>query len=406
MGAWSIGRVTIDDGGAPDPGVSWDGDQLSFRGTIIADTQAAMVAKRDQIIGLANNADEPVIPVTWSDDDTVDGFYRVLGSSATASSGAAYSAFWLDFDISLEKVPGWQAPLFEVLSRGAGGTPIVGIPETAHNTWATVSTTNPSSWARGCEGGTARVLAGSGASAGQFNTDTVLFRVTAANYYEAACKIKIGGDELVGRQVVSGHDDWSIDNGLVRVTYRASGGRWNIEHHDGTQWDTAKGWRLWHDGSGGGATAWPAEFSLTVLRNSPETCAIRLHCNSTTAGLQTYYDITVKRGDRFARVYAHGFAAKHGVLLETSEAGTDVSTYGITATATDGPGNRYYVQGTTGAITTNTTIGGLFLTVAAAGFSCGIASQVNFATITSFDDTTGLNGQYAPTDVTQRSTAR
>jgi len=121
----TIGRVGLDvtsgDEVDPFPGITWDGDRLSFSGMVKSDSVNGGKALRQQLNGYGpHNPDEPVVPVTWSGDSGVDGFYTVLSTEVNANDGTYLGdAWWFPFSVDLERVPGWQAPLFEVLASGA-----------------------------------------------------------------------------------------------------------------------------------------------------------------------------------------------------------------------------------------------------------------------------------------------
>ena len=107
---------------------SQEGDEASVAGFIRRQsTVADAKALRDQLAGYGPlNTDELVVPVTWSEDSTRDGFYRVmsvdtsneltgrLGSPSEAGGNLAYR-----FTADLVRVPNFQAPVWEKICAGA-----------------------------------------------------------------------------------------------------------------------------------------------------------------------------------------------------------------------------------------------------------------------------------------------
>lgn len=222
----TIGRVELTNGSAPDPGMTWEGDQLSFSGVLKASTEADVMALRDQVIGLQGNIDEPIVPVTWSDDSSVDGFYRVLGTSV-GTVGASYVAYWFPFAVDLERVDGWQAPLFEVLRDGAVRTNSVSFTDNE----AVALTGLPGGnkvpqWTSLPDGQVNYDLANGSVSmfAGPSYDNDASFYVEAADYYGGAVSVEVSPDEgttwntIVGRQVPNTPTWVRMTNDRVRMT--------------------------------------------------------------------------------------------------------------------------------------------------------------------------------------------
>ena len=58
------------------------GTEVRISGWLKASSLADAKVLRQQLLGHVNNPDEPVVPVTWSTDSTLDGYYRVNSASA------------------------------------------------------------------------------------------------------------------------------------------------------------------------------------------------------------------------------------------------------------------------------------------------------------------------------------
>src|SRR5688572_26646066 len=95
-----VGRVALP------TGFSWTRTPkgLSIEGRINRDPASPITI--EQLIGLAENIDEPHVPVWWDHDPIVDGFYRVANSSWRATRGTGPWANSFEFSADLERVPG------------------------------------------------------------------------------------------------------------------------------------------------------------------------------------------------------------------------------------------------------------------------------------------------------------
>ena len=84
----TIGRAAVDN---PEK-VSSSGGRITLEGDIAPanGTDAANVdeflARRQQLVAMVDNPDMDVWPVTWSEDDTLDGFYRVRRAEVDPAS--------------------------------------------------------------------------------------------------------------------------------------------------------------------------------------------------------------------------------------------------------------------------------------------------------------------------------
>lgn len=309
----TLGRI----GGLNDP-ERWDftGQSLSLSGTLVESTLADLLAARQQLLGLVDNPDEPVIPLTWDQDSTADGFYRVTGVSVPTIP-ASYNANWLPYTVSLERVSTYASPLIEEIHVGAERTnehgatednPFVCAPDSATYFDLGVSvgdSTKP--WE-------VVIDTADGAGVRYARTDpgnltvpyevTTQMRLAPADYYDASCKLKIGSGlpTIVGRQAAVDVDDWELTNELIRVTGRADGAigieRWT------SSWQTEIAWMFLADSTSTGTGVEISNWSdITVLRNSPEFVAVRLTGEAPAHGDgYTYYtlDIGLRRGGLFA----------------------------------------------------------------------------------------------------------
>jgi len=138
---------------------------------------------------------------------------------------------------------------------------------------------------------------------------------------------------------------WEMHNGLVRVVSGVDGrlvvSAWNPATDS---WGSAHAWGFTVNG-----TLVPGSPELTVIRNEPEMCIVRLTYPSSAAG-RVQVDLTLRRGSRFVTgIIKRHSAATLAIVRATVAAGTNV-TGGIRQTAADADGRRY-VLGSSRAVT-------------------------------------------------------
>lgn len=158
------------------------------------------------------------------------------------------------------------------------------------------------------------------------------FRVPPADFYDGAATLLIGGHVAVGRQVVNDPDGWLLSNDRFQV--RPVAGELAVEMRQYTSgawsdWQTVA-FRMQPDTIDGvswlGIAAFADPHAVTVLRNSPECVAIRLHSKlafQTVSLPVSYYELTVsvdlllRRGMPYAAVEMKASVpGKLGVAVE------------------------------------------------------------------------------------------
>ena len=377
--ALTVGRVGIDviAGGGVEvyPDLSWDGDRLSFSGDLIAGSAADARSLRAQLNGYGpHNTDEPIVPVTWSVDDTIDGYFRVMSSTVSDFSHGSYlgGKTLYRFELDLERVPGWQAPLFEVQTSGAvrdtngvagpgygAVTSFVGVPpfDSLLHHYAfgsliddTAVTTND------IESHEVVLLRDVSTSREGFFDNSVQFSQTPANFYDGAAFIEASDDgtnwfPVTGRQTENRPSMWRMGNGLIRWTTDSNSGFTLSAWSNGSTTYHDKGFRVVTDTNGDPGP--PA--TVTVLRNDPAAVSARVWFNIDpviSAGLDiskpVYADFTIRRSTWW--VEGRVSAAAQGVPapdmgLRRSVAEQAVSdTTGIYAASADADGNIYQIR--------------------------------------------------------------
>ena len=91
------------------------GKRVTFQGTMIATSFLQLQVFRQQLIGHADNDDEPEIPVTWLSDSSWDGFYKVLAVKVDPQGPTASN--YAKFQVDLERVVGYSNPWFETMTQ-------------------------------------------------------------------------------------------------------------------------------------------------------------------------------------------------------------------------------------------------------------------------------------------------
>lgn len=384
----TIGRAAVDD--LYD--LSVRGRRVSFTVDIEGSDIYGMQALRQQLAGLVDNRDEEVVPFTWSEDSSLDGFYRVVSVDVPSADLMLSNGFVPEVAVELEQIPGFAKPTWETTAQSVlrtnshgitAGTPagILGVLIDAP-TWAFDSDLKGVAWAsRPVESG---VGGGGGGYLGHMVVrdyaprSLTAFRVNgpAADFYKWGCKIEVELSSgswyaVVGRQVPQ-DVRWRITNGLVRLTAAKSGTPGKIEIWSGAAWESRN---IAHWGGGAqflgiGEPSSGYFGSLAVLRNSHEQVTVQ------TVGLYRTFTYTVARGWHHVE-FSHYFRSGGflGIGLDSSHAAACTALTGaVRATSNDANGNRI-VFGTADTYSSDLvngavwpTIGGLWPDRANAGF--------------------------------------
>lgn len=359
----TIGRVGSDGINLDDPELSFSGDQVTMSGiyTPAAGSSTAVVDGlwlRDQILGLAGNDGEPVVPVRWSTraefGDELDGFYRVVDAQATLGTAALHpDAPSVPWGLTLQRAKDYRQPRMEVfgayslVANGFALTQfhvIVGIPKAALDRDPGIP---PAMGTRTTPDGDVSFAVLTASTSGTY---LAKFSLQPAYWYVGGCRAQFdvgSGDwrTIIGRRAVTsleaGNQQLRIDNGLVRVT--PSGTNIAVQWFNGTAWSTSINFLPYEHST-------PKQvrmYSGTVLRQSPEEITVRM--SGTWDGLPEYgpvtVDLTLRRGSYW--VYCKITSTRQGqweIRFPTTVACTDVLTGGsggaIRRTSNNSNGNR------------------------------------------------------------------
>lgn len=254
----TIGRCTFT---AEPHGVSHSGNQLTIQvpiGSATSVSSDAYNAMRQQVLGLVDNADEPVVPVTWTLDSQYDGFYRVTSVSVDVGQLVFQNRYSRDCSITLERLIGYAAPEFEITTQSVVRTNVHAIttPSCVVGVFQTPSSTNAYQYDLGSLRSsttttTATVDTGDTITIFKANAPTTTtswtFAVAPAKFYVGACRVEVRRSgtwyTVTGRSVdITAGTVWRISNGLVRVT-----------SFDGSTHGT---FEVWDQTASGGVGAW------------------------------------------------------------------------------------------------------------------------------------------------------
>jgi hypothetical protein len=380
--------------------LSVNGNTVSFAAYMGATSLNECKARIQQLSGLVDNPDEPVIPFTCTADSTLDGFYRVRSMQIDPLD--RYTATGqCRFSTTLERVLPYYRPTFETVVRTVlrtnshGVTTPAGVAANWYTTGSYPIESDASTYISFTGSTTLTTEDGSvivGTVAAPLAVTSWTTYTRPADFYKGMARIEIQYGStwypIHGRQVPSGvGGNWRINNGYVRAYPAQSTAKYGLKvetYRSGSWYGTeftrcnivASAVSSYSDLTGGvGGYGEP-----TIVVNSPSMVTVSLW-------LATQYPImfTLRQADTWVEVTIPT-SAQSGMGPSSAIAGT-AFTGGVRATANDANGLRNLLS------TTNVTD-----TAAAAG-----AIKVSNATPTAvFQLTADYQVGIATTDTTVR----
>lgn len=294
-----------------------------------------------------------LVAVTWSEDSTRDGFYILRG--VTMNLLHLTESGYVSFSVELERIGSESRTELQSLIAGTVLTNDHGVDEADSEPFHAPPI------------GVVSYASGAGAPTAMTRTsedgDVYVFRdvdfdgdpswsVPPSSYYGGAAEIWVSSRLRTGLDAPNDVDDFMLNNGLIRVTPRltsqVSDGRLKVETYDGTQWDTAIEYGVYFDAT----TVIPEWHAISLIRNTPEVCVIRLVRDADEApptSNRHILDLRLRRGSRNLECHYSWTGGTQDIQIrrEATEAATAVtptgatSAVGIRATANDASGNRY-----------------------------------------------------------------
>lgn len=381
---FTIGRASF---GCGPYGLRHAGDRLSFGLNIDGQSTGgdldAAKALRQQLLGMDRNADEPVVPLTWSGDADLDGFYRVLDVQVDPFD-TYLDAGQMQCRLGLERVGGGFArAAMETLILAPGRTTdhtnahednsyLVGVP---HDLDYVEPGPTDAEWVSTFQSpvesadGDLLLLA---RNASLPAATSYVFRTYARpdRHYRGAATIEVLRDGVwfvvVGRQLPAGTTRWRISNGLFRLSMSTTIGRATCEIYDPdtNDYETIGDLRRLIITSevdfGTVDLNGTAYVDPVILRNDPTTVVVRVP--KASGGYETFR----LQSGRWAVDIEIVHYADAALSLRFGETGTALSTfstsYGIVRSSNDSNGNRWFI-GCASDVTEDTTNGGITLSV-------------------------------------------
>lgn len=401
---FSIGRVGTDITLDNPAKVSVNGNRVTFEQPAqTCSSLADLEWLQQQLQGLANNPDEPTVPVIWSDDTTFTGYYRVI-SVDTGLASASLAAFSFPWKVELERISRYATRLAEsvwTISQRTGSAPttlaIMGIPPSTYGLIQRKGSLSSATASRtGSDG--ALTLVYSTASGQQV---MMQWGSTPANYYLGSCYVKVGSSyRYATGQMLAPDANWEIGNSLVKVVNVAASSQITVSHYSGGY--RAKAYKLLAVTS---STQLDAPSAIAVLRNSPECVILRTFHSVSGSAMQVQVTHMLRRGSYIVESYMnYGNVASIGislfkvmpVTLETSTSSSVSSVTYVQASGADASGDKYTLM-TRATVTADTVNGGFSISNPASSFAFGIAADMGIsagsATVPG-DSVTSLASQY------------
>lgn len=388
----TVGRVGLDVTLNNPAEMSLSGDVLRMSGPFRVSSVANMKALRQQLAGYVDNPWEKWVPVTFSTDSSIDGYYQVLDATVDVPTFGYRNGF-ATFDLTLLRSPGYSAGWQEMILMGADRDTATG--GITPSTWHAIPGALRGSYDTPGASLTAVARAGPGGSVQVFthasyyyDARTLMYR-TPANWYDMAATIKVGSVVQVGRQVVSDTSSWELSNGLIRITPGTSTSFLNIQGANGGSYGTA----VAIDVGAFNGSWFPTTISgtVTVTRNCPEECGLRIA--TPVVGGSQVVDLNLRRGSQFVNVtISSTVSAKWGLATSAVTAMTAI-TGGMNRTSNDGNGNRVVICSAK-PYTTDLTNGYLYLTSNGTFHDAMVGMEITGTSASAPDRETDLRDQF------------
>lgn len=387
MSEMRVGRVTLLERPAAEESADRDGRTVRMLakewGRVLGNS-----VPRTRGAGLLGHAGQ-VVPVAWTLQPHRDGWYRVDGPSAIeVTQDDGWSAVKWEADLALV---GLDADV-EVESRLTGGDRTHASSATAELWHAPavgadsyyVATSTPGHVDRVGADGTVRVYRSLPAGVHP------RWSVPAATALDGAVSVTVAGVLQTGQTGPDTADDWQLSNGLLRVEPRTASGTIRVTSYLASAWGTAKVFDIKR-----GATSLGAAQHVTILRNEPCECVIRLTWAHSPG--RTVADLTLARGARHVGVYVQQYAAPSALRIDDNGGGGVVSDQlaasgYIERQSADADGN-FWVIGSAVAATAAGTFG-LAANVAALGLPAYIGVVRGGASAAAGDGAAQVNAQW------------
>lgn len=382
--------------------IRWDGDSVEFSGHTAEFADATELAvRREQLLGLSHSLDMPVLPIIFGDDPYRTSYFTDVEVGVEDPAGVDRLRR-LPYTVRARRVPGRDAPLFELLSLGglrsnsisfaaASADPWIGVPAAVTDFWNGEDADYALDYTRTLGAGVDGVGISLYTTTGNARR-LATYTLPIDSYYDGACKLTLGGEVVTGRQVWdtdADANDWSITNGIVTVSpapTSADKQQFRVVGLTGTGGGTSttKDFRFYFEDTGSQV---PDSFTtLTVIDNRPEVARIRLGMRVGTTRYRIVMDITVRRGARLAEFT---WRMDESFVVTVDRGATADAATAMTGGLKDGSSPRWLMI-SPNTVTAGTVQGELALTSAGTRLSVGLGIVDG----TSGDDDNANRDQY------------
>lgn len=387
--------------------ISIDGERVTIDGYASTDSAAKLKALRWQLHGLRNPF-EPQVPVVYSYDSSLNGFYRV--SSVTFELDPNHeSRYRLRYTVELLRQNNMAQPQVEsymlatersyntysVTEKYWTAMPADATGETITDDGAYIT---PSPFTRTGPGGSVALWT-SGSMAGDIVSTYML---SPSDWYDCAATVKMGGYAVSGASAPNTTTDWELSNGLVKIQPGASN-LLKMTFPVGatpSSWGTAREVKVgWYDLAATFDLVCPTTAtSVSVLRNSPSESAVRLQSSVATSTASVdctmTVDIALRRGAFMADMLIQSkfsalWGAGHG-----SATGTTDMTGGTYQTSNDSDGNRMVWTCAGVFITDDNTAGTIYASTNSTRVPVGVGVELNGSSSVEPNRKTDIRDQY------------
>lgn len=348
-----------------------------------------------------------VIPVTFRDKSSRDGFYQIgnvdmtaLGGTTTATTTSElknYQGEVATADWTISLIRGGAHTEVDLQSRLTGAVRLNDYaqagerwhaPAIGHYSYQT-GLTDVSSWVdRTSADGTVRVYRGIPTGA------QPKWGCTPTNYFGGRCRITdtlevSTENELEGVNRQLSTTGWTLSNGLVNVTGTASPGIIDVQSYSGGAYHSNT-WNIQRN-----AVNLQAWQSVTILRNTFEHCIIRLTANIVNAPGRVTVDLSLRRGSRFVEAYMQSSSSATLGLGPVVSQGSTLGTGWVIYNSNDANGNKPIV-GSARSFTGNVATGG-FTKASVTSMDFYIGAVISATSPASGDAAADLQNQYIGT---------
>lgn len=361
------------------------GRLVQMRGIVNTGTQADSDALRTELV---NHPQDQPVPITYSLDSNLDGFYLLSDVQFDSSEGSYINAGLYDFRLTALRLGSEADTELQSLLTHALITNDHGLIASEVTFWHGYP---PAGNAYDDDGATATILHTRTSEDGEVNVvldiasavgqTAPTWSVAPASYYQGAAYVETSGYLRSGTSIPANVPvNWELGNGILRVrpqTFQStSNGRLNVALWDGAAYTTSFDFKIVR-----GANVIPGWNYMTIVKNTPEVCVVRLVRDADEGTPSTHIHdltLTLRRGSMMVYCYYTytGAANTYTVERNTTDAGTAVTPSGASSAVgiQDSAGTERYVIATAEDHTADTTNGGLdFTSRTTIPFALGVA---------------------------------